>query len=90
MLSSRLILLISDLDHAGDAHREPAHRTDMSKFLEILKSLIDAVNGVGMQVWAIVIMVIGALLIAIHQAEHGSMIVGDSLALLQHKTPDQK
>jgi hypothetical protein len=57
--------------------------------LNTLKTLIDALNGVGMQVWAIIIMVIGASLIALHQAEHGSMIIGGSLALLQHKQNDQ-
>jgi hypothetical protein len=60
----------------------------MDKFLSILKSFIEALNGVGMQVWAIVILVIGASLVAIHQAEHGSMIIGGSLALLstRHRT----
>lgn len=59
-----------------------------SKFFSALKDVIDTLNGVQMQVWAIVILVVGATLIAIHQAEHGSMIIGGSLALLQHKTPD--
>lgn len=62
---------------------------DMEK-LNTLKTLIDALNGVGMQVWAIVILVIGAALVVAHQADHGSMVVGGGLALLQHKLQDQK
>jgi len=58
--------------------------------MEKLKNLIGTLNDVGMQVWAIVILLIGASLIALHAAEHGSMIVGGSLALLQHKQQDQK
>jgi hypothetical protein len=58
--------------------------------LNTLKTLIDALNGVGMQVWAIVILVIGAALVVAHQADHGSMVVGGGLALLQHKLQDQK
>jgi hypothetical protein len=48
------------------------------------KSLIEALNSIGMQVWAIVILIIGAGLVMAHQADHGSMIVGGGLALLQH------
>jgi hypothetical protein len=62
----------------------------MEKFLNTLKNLIGTLNEVDMQVWAIVILLIGAGLIALHAAEHGSMIVGGSLALLQHKQNDQK
>jgi hypothetical protein len=58
--------------------------------MEKLKNLIGTLNDVSMQVWAIVILLIGASLIALHAAEHGSMIVGGSLALLQHKQQDQK
>ncbi|HEY3987960.1 MAG TPA: hypothetical protein VGM02_01595 [Acidobacteriaceae bacterium] len=62
----------------------------MSKIFAALQAAIQVLNGIEMQVWAIVILAIGAGLIAIHQAEHGSMIVGGSLALLQHKQTDQK
>ncbi|MCU1251958.1 MAG: hypothetical protein JWQ49_4987 [Edaphobacter sp.] len=59
--------------------------------MDKLKDVIATLNDVSMQVWAIVILAIGATLVLFHQAEHGSMIVGGSLALLQHpKTTDQK
>lgn len=61
----------------------------LSKAFGGLKGLIEAANGVQMQVWAIVILAIGAGLVALHQAEHGSMIIGGSLALLQHKQQGQ-
>lgn len=58
--------------------------------MEKLKNLIATLNDVGMQVWAIIILVIGAVLVLAHQADHGSMVVGGGLALLQHKQQDQK
>lgn len=62
----------------------------LSKIFIAIKDAISALNAVEMQVWAIVILVIGAALIALHAAEHGSMIVGGSLALLQHKNDPAK
>jgi hypothetical protein len=43
-----------------------------------------------MQVWAVTILVIGAVLVLAHQQQHGELIVGGRLTLLQHKQPDQK
>jgi hypothetical protein len=57
----------------------------MEKILNTLKALIGTLNDVSMQVWAIIILVIGAVLVLAHQAEHGSMVVGGGLTLLQHK-----
>lgn len=58
--------------------------------MEKLKNLIGTLNDVGMQVWAIIILFIGAVLVLAHQADHGSMVVGGGLTLLQHKQNDQK
>jgi hypothetical protein len=62
----------------------------MDKFLALLKGLIDSVNLVSSQVWAITILLIGAVLVGIHQGEHGSMVIGGGLALLQHRSLDQQ
>lgn len=62
----------------------------MDKIIAILKALIDAVNGVSVQVWAIFVLVIGAVLVLAHQQQHGELIVGGGLTLLQHKQPEQK
>jgi hypothetical protein len=43
------------------------------------------VNEISMQVWAVVILIIGAILVCIGEREGGMMLVGGGLALLQHK-----
>lgn len=67
-----------------------APQTLLVATMEKLKNLIVTLNDVGMQVWAIIILVIGAVLVLAHQADHGSMVVGGGLTLLQHKQQDQK
>jgi hypothetical protein len=54
------------------------------KFLTNAKALIESVNSIGMQVWAIVILLIGAVLTGLKQHETASMVIGGALALLQH------
>jgi hypothetical protein len=44
------------------------------------------VNEISMQVWAVVILMIGATLVCVGEREGGLMLVGGGLALLQHKT----
>jgi hypothetical protein len=58
--------------------------------MDRLKDFIATLNDVSMAVWAIVILGVGAVLVLAHQGEHGSMVVGGGLALLQHKQSDQK
>lgn len=47
---------------------------------------IEEVNEISMSVWAVVILVIGAILVCIGEREGGLMLIGGGLALLQHKT----
>ena len=51
-----------------------------------MADIIQEVNEINMQVWAVVILIIGATLVFIGEREGGMMLVGGGLALLQHKT----
>jgi hypothetical protein len=57
----------------------------LDKLLSTLKALIESANAVGMQVWAIIILLIGGVLTVAKQHDTGSMVIGGGLALLQHK-----
>jgi hypothetical protein len=59
-----------------------------------MKELIETVNKIETNVWAIVALLLGAITVAVcvvckHETSPGTMIIGGSLAILQHKTPVQ-
>ena len=47
---------------------------------------IQEMNTVNMQVWAVVILIVGAILVCIGEHDGGLMLVGGGFALLPHKS----
>ena len=59
-----------------------------------MKELIENINRIETNIWAMIALLIGAATVAVcvickHETSPGTLIIGGSLAVLQHKTSAQ-